>query len=136
MAVAMNYDIPSFSDLPIRNIVTYSAPTAYDGYEFAFFSPIDNQGLDTFSIYGMSVYVQEPSDTDIIFKLYNNSLQVDTIEFTLPAGSNSATVNDGSVTPLITGLDYDNTYNMRCVQSVTPGSVAQGVEFSYYLHGI
>ena len=136
MAVALNYDIPSFSDLPIRNIVTYSAPTVYIDYEFAYFSPINNQGLSSFSIYGMKVYVQEPSDTDLIFKLYQGASQVNDISFTLSAGASSASINDGVELPLVTGLDYAKTYHIKCTQAVNPVNIAQGIEFSYYLHGI
>jgi len=136
MAVALNYDIPSFSDLPIRNIVNYSSPTVYDSYEFAYFSPIDNQGLNTFSIYGMGVRVQSPSNTDIILKLYQGATHVNDISFTLSAGASSATINDGVALPLVTGLDYNQTYHIKCTQTTSPSTVAQGVEFSYYLHGI
>ena len=88
LAVALNYDIPNLSsgDLSaIRSIATYTASTVYDDFDFAHISPTRNGGYSTYSIYGISVHVQNPSDKDIIFKLYNNDAHVNSIAFTLPA---------------------------------------------------
>ena len=139
LAVALNYDIPNLSSgdmSAIRSLAPYSATTIYDDFDFAHISPTRNGGYNTYSLYGISVYGQDASDEDITFKLYNNGAQVNGIEFTLTAGSNSAKLNDGTNTPIVSGLDPATIYYIKCSQPSTPTNKAQGVELTYYLHRV
>jgi len=141
LAVALNYNIPNLSGegiTALRAISTFTAPTVYNGFTFANLSPTRNGGFSTFSIYGISVYVRDASDEDILFKLYSeyNDEQVDSIQFTLPANQTSVKYNDGVTEPIISGLDPAQTYYIHCEQPTPPVNKAQGIELSYYLHRI
>ena len=136
LAVASNYDIPNLSETPVRSLASYTAPTLYNDFEFAHFSAIYNHGYSTYSLYGMTLFVQTPSDEDIVLKLYDGSSQVNTIEFTLSAGSSYAQLGDQSTTPAVSGLGVNNTYHIKCVQATTPGTLAQGGELTYFLNRI
>lgn len=139
LAVALNYDIPNLSsgDLSaLRSTAVFSASTVYDDFDFAYLTSTANGGYSTYSIYGIIVNVQNTSDQDIVFKLYNNGSQVNSKEFTLPANTASVKYNDGVTQPILSGLDPATTYYIHCSQATTPTVKAQGVELTYILHRI
>ena len=79
---------------------------------------------------------QNTSDEDITFKLYNNSSQVNGKQFTLLAGESNVKYNHNVTAPILSGLDPDATYYIKCSQGATPTVKAQGVELTYILHRI
>lgn len=139
LAIALNYDIPNLSsgDLSaIRSVANYTAPTVYNDLEFAHISPTRNGGFNSYNIYGITVHVQNTSNTDIVFKLYSLGSQVNDVQFTLPANTTSVKYNDNLTTPIVSGVDPAQACYIKCVQSSAPNVKAEGVELTYFLHRV
>lgn len=140
LANALNYSIPSLASAdgvaPHRSISTYTASTLYDGYEFAFLTATNNGGPSTYSIYGITLNVQNSSDQDIDFNLWSNGSELPGGGFTLPANTKTVKFNDNQSTPILTAADPAAVYYIKCSQSSAATVKAQGAELSYFLYRI
>ena len=144
LANALNYSIPSLvsstsgsgEEVAPRTIATYTASTLYDGFEFAFLLPTDNGGPSSYSIYGITLNVQNPSDQNIDFNLCSNGFEVSGGGFTLSANTTTIKFNDNQSVPIITAADPAASYYIKCSQPTPPTLKAQGAELSYFLYRI
>ena len=142
LANALNYKIPSLvsstsgsgEEVAPRTIATYTASTLYDGFEFAFLTATNNGGPSTYSIYGITLNVQNQSDQDIDLDLCSSGSTIGS--FTLPANTTTVKFNDNQSIPIVTAADPAASYYIKCNQSTPPTVKAQGAELSYFLYRI
>ena len=142
LAIALNYRVPSFGALGssesenLRSISSHYATTLYHDFKFGYLTPTDNAGYNSYSLFGASLHVQDPSDEDIVLQFFDGENPMTGISFTLLAGETSAKLNDGNAAPAASGLDPANSYYVKCVQSSTPTVKAQGAQLNYFLYRI
>ena len=136
LAVASNYDIPQPGIDSIKTAMTYSAPTLYDGLEFAEFGPPEGTDPEysSFLVYGLTLSVQVASDQDLSIEIYqsNTNSLISELSFTLPANELFVKLSLGT-TPK-EGLSHSNSYYAKVVQDgTTPTVLAEGADLSYIL---
>lgn len=141
LAIALNYSVPSFGSTGsgsemLRSISSHYATTLYDGFCFGYLTPTNNSGYNSYSMFGASINVQDTSDQDIVFKLFDGENEMAGISFTLNAGETSVKFNNNNSAPVVSGLDPNNTYYLKCVQANTPSVKAQGAQLNYFLYRI